>query len=121
LIIIQTALQGTVPYSLNGCIFRTSSNDDLKLQAANRYIINDVLLVCYLLVGLFGNISVILIFKFKLKTNKDDRYFIPWLALFDLLACSFRSSFELVRKIQPLRLYGTVPCKAVWMIINTSV
>ena len=92
--------------------------NEWNVQIANRYIINDVLLVCYLLVGLFGNISVILIFKFKLKTNKDDRYFIPWLALFDLLACSFRSSFELVRKIQPLRLYGTVPCKAVWMIIN---
>lgn len=86
-------------------------------QIAQRYIVNDVFLVLYIVIGILGNLLVIIVYKFKIKVN-DDRYFIPWLAVLDLFAGTLRSSFELIRKLYPVMLHGTVYCKTVWMIID---
>lgn len=87
-------------------------------EIADRYIVNDIFLIIYIIIGILGNFLVIIIYEFKLKTNRDDRYFIPWLGLLDLFAGTLRSSFELIRKIYPVMLRGTIFCKSVWMIID---
>ncbi|CAC5396152.1 unnamed protein product [Mytilus coruscus] len=95
--------------------------DKLQLwnwEIADRYIVNDIFLIIYIIIGILGNFLVIIIYEFKLKTNRDDRYFIPWLGLLDLFAGTLRSSFELIRKIYPVMLRGTIFCKVVWMIID---
>lgn len=48
-------------------------------------------IVCF--VGLVGNILVLLVYIFRMKASRDDRYFIPILAVFDLLASTVASVF----------------------------
>lgn len=48
-------------------------------------------IVCF--VGLIGNILVLLVYIFRMKASRDDRYFIPILAVFDLLASTVASVF----------------------------
>ncbi|CAC5396145.1 CCKAR [Mytilus coruscus] len=89
-------------------------------EQAAIYIVNDVLLITYIVLGIFGNAIVLIVYKYKMKQNVDDRYFIPWLALLDLLACTFRSSFELSRKINPVNFRGTLLCKLCWIPVNIT-
>lgn len=92
--------------------------EEWNSQIANRYILNNVLLIIYLIIGVFGNLLVIIIYKFKMCTNKDDRYFISWLAVLDLFTTALRSSFELTKNRFPVKLNGTNFCKIVWIIID---
>uniref|UniRef100_K1QE87 Octopressin receptor n=1 Tax=Magallana gigas TaxID=29159 RepID=K1QE87_MAGGI len=48
-------------------------------------------IVCF--VGLVGNILVLLVYILRMKASRDDRYFIPILAVFDLLASTVASVF----------------------------
>ncbi|CAC5395424.1 unnamed protein product [Mytilus coruscus] len=47
---------------------------------------NTILLVVYMIVGILGNSIVILVYKFQFKDTSDERYFVPVLAFFDLIA-----------------------------------
>ncbi|XP_063425681.1 cholecystokinin receptor type A-like [Mytilus trossulus] len=100
-------------------------SQEQKLQQWNEeqvqiYIGNDVLLIIYIFLGLIGNTLVIIVYKYKMKQNVDDRYFIPWLALLDLLACTFRCSFEFARKMKPFNFRGSMLCKLCWIPINIT-
>ncbi|CAG2252327.1 CCKAR [Mytilus edulis] len=100
-------------------------SQEQKLQQWNDeqvhiYIGNDVLLIVYILLGLIGNTLVMIVYKYKMKQNVDDRYFIPWLALLDLLACTFRCSFEFARKMNPVNFRGSVLCKLCWTPVNIT-
>ncbi|CAG2252326.1 unnamed protein product [Mytilus edulis] len=100
-------------------------SQEQKLQQWNDeqvqiYIGNDVLLIVYILLGLIGNTLVMIVYKYKMKQNVDDRYFIPWLALLDLLACTFRCSFEFARKMNPVDFRGSMLCKLCWIPINIT-
>jgi hypothetical protein len=44
-----------------------------------------VFLVLFIVIGVFGNGTVIFVYGFKMKTIKDGQYFIPRLAVVDLL------------------------------------
>ncbi len=46
----------------------------------------NVILLLFVVIGLLGNSTVILIYSFRMKGNKEERYFIPFLAIADLLA-----------------------------------
>ena len=48
--------------------------------------VNTILLVVYMIVGILGNSIVILVYKFQFKETSDERYFVPVLAFFDLVA-----------------------------------
>jgi hypothetical protein len=58
---------------------------------AKNYIVHDVFLVAYFIAGLTGNTAVLLVYKTKLKTESESRYFIPILAFADFCACTLRS------------------------------
>lgn len=45
--------------------------------------VNTVVLGFYLLIGITGNTIVIYIYNFRMKGSRDDRYFIPHLAVMD--------------------------------------
>ncbi|OWF46144.1 cholecystokinin receptor type A-like [Mizuhopecten yessoensis] len=81
---------------------------------------NDVVLGVYLLAGLFGNLLVIYVYSFKLKTKRDNRFFIPFLAIFDLLACAIGASFAMSLNILPLIYYGDTLCKTLWFLSEAT-
>ncbi|XP_061166727.1 cholecystokinin receptor-like [Saccostrea echinata] len=62
-------------------------------------------------VGTFGNLFIIFIYNFKMKGYKDDRYFIPILAVVDMLACAFSTWFALKVNIFPVMFPDDVLCK----------
>ena len=59
---------------------------DLNQEITHYLYFNTGLLSFYLFLGLTGNISVLYIYTCKMK-NTEERYFIPILAVADILAC----------------------------------
>ena len=89
-------------------------------ELLKHYIVNDVILGIYLLFGISGNALVVILYTFRMKKKKDDRYFIPFLAVVDLCACVFRSSLELAMNLNPVNFQGSALCKFVWFPTNVS-
>lgn len=89
-------------------------------EQAKIFIVNDIFLVIYILLGILGNAVVIVVYCFKMKKRRDDRFFIPYLAVVDLLACTTRSSFELAMNLLPVNFRGSILCKALWFPTNVT-
>ncbi|KAK3087430.1 hypothetical protein FSP39_005839 [Pinctada imbricata] len=77
---------------------------------------NTVVLFIYMVVGLLGNITVILMYTYRIKANKDDRFFIPFLAFFDLLACTIGCTFAISLNLLPIQFMSDVKCKVLWYL-----
>ncbi|XP_060062870.1 cholecystokinin receptor type A-like [Ylistrum balloti] len=106
-------------------VFAGSGNDNNRTENYNTYLArllipNNVVLALYLLVGLFGNLLVIYVYSFKLKTKRDNRFFIPFLAFLDVLACSIGDSFAMSLNILPLKYYGNALCKTLWFFSEAT-
>ncbi|XP_062611812.1 B1 bradykinin receptor-like [Saccostrea cucullata] len=65
--------------------------------------------VCF--IGLVGNILVLLVYAFRMKGNRDDRYFIPILAVFDLIASTVASVFYVLESIYFVDFPSSGLCK----------
>ncbi|XP_071142949.1 neuropeptide receptor npr-1-like [Mytilus edulis] len=77
---------------------------------------NIVILAMYLIAGLFGNGLVLYIYTFKLKSKTDDRYFIPFLALMDMIACIIGASFSIAVNTNQLTFRSNLICKLMWTV-----
>lgn len=66
-------------------------------------------IVCF--VGLVGNLLVLLVYTFRMKGNRDDRYFIPILAVFDLIASTVASVFYVYESIFFVDFPSSTLCK----------
>ncbi|KAK3087427.1 hypothetical protein FSP39_005832 [Pinctada imbricata] len=75
---------------------------------------NSTVLCVYLFLGVTGNILIIFIYSFRMKGMKDDRYFIPYLAGMDLIACMFGASYAMALNLLPVRFHGDYLCKSLW-------
>lgn len=75
---------------------------------------NNVILVLYLIIGIIGNVTVIYFYIFKMKSKRTHRFFIPALAIVDLLAGTFGSSFALALNLLPILFRGNYLCKFLW-------
>lgn len=94
--------------------------EDLNTYLARLLIPNDVILAIYLVTGLFGNLLVIYVYSFKLKTKRDNRFFIPFLACFDMLACAIGDGFAMSLNILPVMFYGDTLCKTLWFLSEAT-
>jgi hypothetical protein len=75
---------------------------------------NIVILSLYIVTGLLGNSTVILIYGFKMRENKEDRYFIPFLATADLWASLVCGSLGIAENVMQATFNDTHLCKAWW-------
>ncbi|KAK3094790.1 hypothetical protein FSP39_006275 [Pinctada imbricata] len=96
--------------------YGTENKDDL-LRVWNREIsqaftLSKVVHVLLFVIGTFGNSVIIIFYNFRLKGSKDDRYFIPILAVIDLLACVFSTWFDLLVNFFPVTFPDDVLCKS---------
>ena len=85
---------------------------------AKNYIVHDVFLVAYFIAGLTGNTAVLLVYKTKLKTESESRYFIPILAFADFCACTLRAPFELWKTLLPVNFQDIIGCQIAWFLVN---
>ncbi|XP_060064697.1 gastrin/cholecystokinin type B receptor-like [Ylistrum balloti] len=90
-------------------------NDELS-----RHLIPDsVILMIYLVVGILGNSLVIYIHTVKLRTKWEDRFFIPVLAIVDLISCVVSSSFSFSINMLPVKYSNNSACKIMFFLNMT--
>ena len=76
------------------------------------YILSTVFICLYLILGVSGNSLVVIIYKIKMNiSKKDDRYFIPALAIVDLFGSAFASTFSLIQNVLPVMFPGSFSCQ----------
>lgn len=84
----------------------------INAEEAARHQVNTVLLSILLGVGVIGNSIVILTYHFRMKNKRDDRYFIPCLAVTNMLACVSASVLFVTLNTFPVMFTSTVLCKS---------
>ena len=92
----------------------TSTVDLIQWNNAlvNKYVWNTVVFAILLVVGVVGNTSVIFIYKLKMTKKMEERFFIPVLAVLDLLACVSLCVFALQQSLAPVMISNTALCKS---------
>ncbi|XP_061181593.1 neuromedin-U receptor 2-like [Saccostrea echinata] len=88
--------------------------EDWNYEKSKVLTVNTVILGFYLLIGVVGNSIVIYVYNFRMKGPRDDRYFIPHLAVMDLCACIVGVGYAMALNIIPLRFQGDELCKILW-------
>lgn len=76
--------------------------------------------VFYFLFGVSGNSCVLLVYCLCVK-RRHNRYYIPFLALVDLLSCLMNSSWEIMFDMQPLTYNDNIGCKWIRFLGNALV
>lgn len=76
--------------------------------------------VFYFLFGVSGNSCVLLVYCLCVK-RRHNRYYIPFLALVDLLSCLMNSSWEIMFDMQPLTYNDNFGCKWIRFLGNALV
>lgn len=79
-----------------------------------------VTLSLYIIIGLVGNTIVILVYKFHLTKASEERYFIPILALADLIACVVSSSLGIVWNYHQENFTNVALCKIVYYFMGNT-
>ena len=80
-------------------------------EYARRYIPSTVLQSLYLVLGVCGNLTAIIIYTTKMNSKHDDRYFIPFLASVDLAGCIVSTTFMLLSNNLPYMYPNTAICQ----------
>lgn len=83
-------------------------------EIAQSLIPNDIILSLYIVAGFMGNSLVIFIYSFKIKGNKEERYFIPFLAMVDLWASLINASFAIAQNMMQATFDNDLLCKTWW-------
>lgn len=83
-------------------------------EIAQSLIPNNIILSLYMVAGFLGNSIVIFIYSFKIKGNKEERYFIPFLAVVDLWASLINASFAIAQNMMQATFDNDLLCKTWW-------
>ncbi|CAG2245345.1 CCKAR [Mytilus edulis] len=85
-------------------LMQNSSVEDVLQQYTQNVTVNVVLLSLYLVTGVLGNTIVLLVYKLKMKVTSEERYFIPVLALSDLVSSTVCSLYGIIVNNMPVTL-----------------
>lgn len=85
-------------------------NESLTL----RLIPNDVILALYFVVGVVGNTIVLCVYTLRFQGQHRERYFVPFLALADLLACITCVTFTFYLNFHQADFRNETFCKVMW-------
>ncbi|XP_052077940.1 octopressin receptor-like [Mytilus californianus] len=92
-------------------------NTELKNNGTGNISILLLLSVC----GIIGNAIVLVVYKCQMKDVSDERYFIPVLALADMIACVVCFVADIVFIMINMKYTGSIFCEVVqFLICNTQ-
>ncbi|XP_061184399.1 nematocin receptor 2-like [Saccostrea echinata] len=100
---------------------KTFDLDDWNEEYIKRYTASTVILSIYLLFGVVGNLTVLIIYSTKMHSKQDDRYFIPFLAGVDFVGCVVSTSEILIENNEPYKYPGNFTCKSLHMSACASI
>lgn len=86
---------------------------DWNDQLSQKYIISTCIQSFYLAIGLIGNTLVIILYKTRMDSKNDDRYFIPAIAVIDLIGCVFSTTLSLLNNERSVMFPGSFSCKLI--------
>ncbi|XP_063398881.1 cholecystokinin receptor-like [Mytilus trossulus] len=75
---------------------------------------NIIVLSLYIFLGIIGNTTVIIVYRFRMRKKSEDRYFIPILAVSDLAGATVCGSFGIALNMMQTEFTSTRLCKAWW-------
>lgn len=87
--------------------------EDWNSQLSQQYVISTCIQSFYLVIGVVGNILVIVLYRTKMESKNDDRYFIPAIAIIDLIGCMFSITLSLLNNERPVMFPGSFTCKLI--------
>ena len=104
---------------MNNSSYSISLND-WNYSIASKLILNAVILMLYLVIGIIGNSIVIYVHIRRMKSNTDGSYFIPALAITDLLAGMSNTCFELSKILHSVTYTNDLLCKTLWFVTKST-
>ncbi|XP_053401380.1 alpha-2 adrenergic receptor-like [Mercenaria mercenaria] len=89
---------------------RSVTIEDLNADEAELYLGGTILVCIFSVVGVIGNLHVLLVYVFRMKQS-NHRVFIICLAVLDLITCTVGMPFVIVNFQKPFTFYYTSICK----------
>ena len=96
------------------------SLEDWNSEIATERIPNTVVLCLYMIIGVTGNLLVILVYKSRRHMQTDNRYFILFLAELDLVAVLIGVPYSLYLNFYFLLPKGAAVCKIFAFLLQTG-
>ena len=90
--------------------------DEWNHELATELVADTVCLAIYLVIGGIGNALIICTYAKRLRLNNEDRFFIPILAIIDLVACIVNCSFSMSINLLPVKYNSDIACKIMWFL-----
>lgn len=72
---------------------------------------NIIVLSIFILTWIFGNGLVLFVYTLQIKNSSDERYFIPILAVFVMIACVYLGSFAIYECLNQVTFSNSIVCK----------
>ncbi|XP_062612021.1 muscarinic acetylcholine receptor M3-like [Saccostrea cucullata] len=88
--------------------------EDWNKSLTVRLIPNDIVLALYLVIGVIGNTVVLCVYIMRFRGQHGERYFVPFLALADLLACITCVTFTFYLNFHQADFKNETFCKVMW-------
>ncbi|XP_063427638.1 cholecystokinin receptor type A-like [Mytilus trossulus] len=98
----------------------SSTVSDWNRDLATQLIPNSIFLVLYLSLGIIGNSLVIAVYRFRMKHQSEDRFFIPVLAVCDVTACTVCASMAIALNMMQAKFTGNILCKFLWFFAAST-
>nr|XP_022290174.1 cholecystokinin receptor type A-like [Crassostrea virginica] len=107
-------------YNTSGNVSMVGSLEDWNSEIATERIPNTVVLCLYMVIGVTGNLLVILVYKSRRHMQTDNRYFILFLAELDLVAVVISVPYSLYLNFYFLFPKGAAVCKIFAFLLQTG-
>ena len=79
-----------------------------------------VILSLYLIIGVFGNLIVIVVYTFQMKEKNDERYFVPILAVCDVISASYISIWSIYQNTHHVSFSGVILCQIAQFFVGIT-
>ena len=103
-------MNGTTEGDIDIALIREQWNDEL----ARTLLPDTICLAVYFLIGLLGNSTVLYVYTRKIYS--EARFFIPVLAVLDLIGVIVNCSFSMSINILPVMFDSDIACKVMWFL-----
>ncbi|CAC5393696.1 CCKAR [Mytilus coruscus] len=81
---------------------------------------NIIVLTIYIMTGIFGNGLVLFVYALQIKNLSDERYFIPILAVFDMIASVYLGSFKIYEGLNQVTFSNNIVCKIATFFVGIT-
>ncbi|XP_063443186.1 growth hormone secretagogue receptor type 1-like [Mytilus trossulus] len=105
----------------NNTIPNNITLSEWNMEITTSLLPNIIILSVYLVLGICGNVFVLMVYAFQMKKVSDERHFIPILAFFDMIATLYLGVHYIVQCFYQTTFSNNILCKTlVFFVANTT-